>query len=328
MPPYNAYELNEQLVTTMHRLYPQFRSLSIIVTGEPGTGKSTVAASCPVPAGTIRMALDGEDSMEFLDAGPDGNEFFSPNRHTFRMTRLAFPDIGKLGQVYRAILHPTAQQKNRYGALLIDNIAVFQDQITAWLVGNAGQPEQIRALYKEMEAPPKTLPVDSQIRQWASFQDPGFWSAPKALVTRLFLACRQAGIHFIGTTETKNVWENYNKPGAKIVGQKAKVWDVWYRYTQMILILTRDVNTHNPPTATLSPYQPKMRFQNMRPKFTMDWPSFIAEIAASAERTEQEVPPEFQVRSSDLIEEDEITQTQAAIHLGGEVVRDEEEPRE
>lgn len=310
MPPakmlqYNAVELYDQLQATMKHMYPSFSSFATIFNGEPGAGKSTLIAAVPHPKDTMRLVLDMEDSMGFLDGTPEGQDIYTPNRQTFQMRRIKFPDLPTVAKAYRAIIYPEEDknQKYKYGSLGIDNIAVFQDVILRWLINNADSPALVKQMWEKFDLI-KVLPVDSSIKKWANYQDPGIWNPIKSIGSALVLACRKKEIYFVATTESTNVWENYNQAGAKIVGRKAKIWDSWYRYTDMVMTLTRDVNSRNAPMAELSRFQPKMRLQNMNPKFKMDWPNLIHEIEESEKRTDIEIPEEFRIKDLGLTEAD------------------------
>jgi hypothetical protein len=302
---YDPYELHNKLQTVMKRMYPGFSSIAAILTGEPGTGKSTVIASAPLPPNTKRLIFDMEGSMDYLDAGPEGMDIYTPNRQTFSMVRVKFPSIEAIAKGYRAVAHPEEDknQKYRYGSLGIDNIAKFQEALLQWLINNAKDAGLVRAMWTKFDLL-KVLPVDSAIQKWANFQDGGIWYPLRSIATAIVLACKANGVYFLSTSETRNVWVNYNQPGAAIIGTTAKIWKTWYQNTDFVLSLTRDVNSRNAPMGELSKFQPKMRLQNLNPKFKMDWEGFIHELELAETRTEKEIPEEYRVKDMNITEDD------------------------
>ena len=143
--------------------------------------------------------------------------------------------------------------------------------------------KKIRELYKSFGTV-NSLPFDSQIKRWTHQKDPGFWSAAKALPKALIMTAMKNKVHLIGTSEEANIWKNYGNSNAKVIGKRAKIWDVFFRYFDAVLMLQRDINTTNPPWAQLNPLQPKLRLQGFNPRWQMDWAGFSEELAASLER--------------------------------------------
>lgn len=295
---YNSTTLHERLMKAFTDRYPGFRAMRFVFSSEPGGGKSTLLASVPVPTGKMRIYMDGEDSAAYLDNGENGVDVYTPNRQQFRMKRKAFPTLNEYALLYQTIL----KKPETVGAVCIDNAAIFQDMITMFLMENAAKPQTIRDLYAAFNAT-GGLVNDGLIRTWSYNQDGNFWRAAKEIVKQLLLLCSKNCIHLLASTEEGNVWQNYGKKEAAIIGKKAKIWDVWYRYTDAIISLQREINSRKPPMGQLYPNQPKMRLQGFNPKFQMDWEGFIAELEASAKRTEADIPKEYRVEFAALTEE-------------------------
>jgi hypothetical protein len=286
-------------MATFRERYPNFRSMRMIFSGEPGSGKSVVLASVPVPTGKRRVAMDNEDSMAYLD-NKDKGDIYTPNRQQFSMVRTAFPDLETYGKYFQAV-----KKQDNVGAYLIDNIAIFQDIIKSTMINLAPNAVELRRVFRLFDAE-SVLPNNGLISKvWPYNQDGNFWTCAKEIPKQIILLCMKKEIHFLGSTEEGNVWQDYGKPNAKIVGKKAKIWDAWYRYTDMVISLKRDVNSHNPPVGQLYPNQPKMRLQGFNPSFTMDWPGFIAELKAANQRTEVEVPESARVNTGPEVFEEE-----------------------
>jgi hypothetical protein len=302
MIAYNAAELHTELLGAMHRMYPAFRSLKVVVAGPTGSGKSTLLASIPVPAGKKRLVLDNEDSMAFLDNGPTGQDIYTPRRQRFAMERYPFATVRDYATAYGTIVN----QPETVGAVLIDNLAVMQDTIVDTLLKIAGHPkawEHFKDLMGRFDIPASALPHEKTVQKWV-FQKPGeFWYVAKLIPKQIIMACGRAGIHILVASEQSNIWEKYGTSDQKLVGKRAKVWDVWERYMDSIIVLERNPNTTNPPFGTINPMQPKMRMQGMNAKWVMDWPGFIKEINEAATREEAEIPKEAQVEVAVLTEE-------------------------
>lgn len=306
---YNSNTLNEELGTAFRNFYPSFRALRMIVSSYPGGGKSTLLASVPVLDGYTRETFDHEDSMAFLDAGETGTDVYAPRRQQFRMHRVTYPTLADYADVYERIA-----KGEKIGAVCIDNIAIFQDELKATIMRLATNPPALRALFKRFDVDSQ-LPVDGLTKNWARYQDGAFWAALKLIPRQIITICNKHNVHFIGATEEGNVWENYGQTNAKITGKKAKIWDAWYRYTDVVLSLSREVNTTNPPKAQLYPGMPKNRLQGMNPSWTMDWSNFIVEINAANKRTSAAIPAEAMVDMVAVTGDDDIKEATSTLDV-------------
>ena len=296
---YNSNELNTKLMTAIRSRYPNFRTWRIILSGPSGSGKSTAAASFPIEDGKQRIVLDHEDSMSFIDAGEDGIDVYTPNKQRFRMKRLVFPTLAEYANIHQVI----EKGNSNIGALIIDNVAIFQANIINMLTVYSANPGQLREVYKKFGIS-HLLPSDRSIQKWGEQKDPSFWDRAKELPRSIIMNAMKNNVHIIVTTEEANVWENYGSPGAKVIGRKAKIWDVWYKYFDMVIMLNRDINTRKPPTGNINPLQPKMRLQGFNPKWTMDWEGFTNELVSSLDRNEPEIPEESKVQIKQTYEEE------------------------
>lgn len=287
---YKADDLYSRMMAAFRAKYPQFETLRMIVSGEVGSGKSVVLAAFPVEGDKKRVVLDMEDSMAYLDAGPDGNDIYTRRRQSFRMNRKSFPEVTDLANFYQAI----KKNPEEIGVLAIDNIAVLQETISSWALSSAADYNALKTVFSKMDAA-SALPNPGLVRAvWSKGPDPSFWSAIQALPKALMLMCMKSGVHFIASTEEGNVWQNYGTQNAKVIGKKAKMWQVWFRYVDTVVSLQRDVNKTDPPKGQLFPYQPKLRIQGLNPSWTMDWEGFITELENSIDRTEGDIPEEAQ----------------------------------
>lgn len=296
---YNADQLHVDLMKTFQDRYPGFRAMRFIFSSVPGGGKSTVLASVPIPKDKKRICMDNEDSMAYLDAGPDGIDILTPNRLQFRMHRKAFPTLEDYSKYYQGI-----KKGSDAGAFCIDNIAIMQDLIVQWMSENTSNYQKMHSMFASFDAVSSLPNAGIVTKVWARGADGSFWAAAKAIPRQIILTCIKQGVHFLGTTEEGNVWEGYGTPSAKITGKKAKLWDVWLRYTDAVISLTRNVNSREAPMGELYANQPKMRLQGMNPRFPMDWERFVKEIEASAKRSEKDIPEEFRVKEKQNLYED------------------------
>lgn len=296
---YNANQINDRILKAMQVKYPNFKAFRFIVSSSPGQGKSTLLASVPTPENTQRLVLDNEDSMAYLDAGREGEDIYTPTRQQFKMIRKAFPELADYASYYKTV----KSKPEKIGALVIDNIAILQDILVSYAVNNAANTNDIVNMWSEFDQA-QVLPHPNLMRNWANTQDGRFWQCVKAIPAALLLVCMKNGVHFIGSTEEGNVWQNYGKPGAKIIGKKAKIWDKWYQYTDFVISLKRDPNSHEPPIGSLYPNQPKMRLQNMNPSWVMDWEGFASELEESNKREGIAIPAEYQIKMEEEVMEE------------------------
>ena len=298
---YNAYALNERLMRAFQARDPNFRALRMIFSSEPGGGKSTVLASVPVAAGKQRLIFDNEDSMAYLDGGKDGVDVYTPRRQQFAMIRMVMPSLWDYARYFRAL---KADPEGRIGAVGIDNLSMLQDLIKQTLVQEASNPAQLLELFKAFDAA-TALPNLGLVRKWASASQPGpeFWATAKVIPQQIMLTCMKLGIHLVMSTEQGNVWEGYGTDKAKVVGKKAKIWDVWYRYTDLVVSLKRDLNSTHPPRGMLFINQPKNRLQGLNPSWQMAWEGFIGELEEASERTSVDIPEEAKVVYQEQVED-------------------------
>ena len=124
----------QKLMDTIHSKYPNFQTWRIIMAGSVGSGKSVAAASFPTPEDKIRLVLDFEDSMAFIDAGEDGKDIYTPRKQRFAMRRLIYPTLHQIAEVLNTL------GDGEVGVLVLDNIAVFQDNIVQALQAYSDNP--------------------------------------------------------------------------------------------------------------------------------------------------------------------------------------------
>jgi hypothetical protein len=296
---YNADELHKKLMGTIRSQYPNFNTFRMIFAGASGCGKSTVCASFPVSK--KRIIFDGEDSMAFLDAGLEGTDVYTPRKQRFRMQRIAYPTIRDYATIFKEI----ETGKSDAGMLGIDNVTIFQDLIVDTLKKGAKAPKALRDLYSDFGLT-KALPSDKQISKWEYQEDPSFWQSAKAIPKALIMSAMKNRIHLVVTTEEANVWENYGSPNAKVIGKKAKIWDVWFKYFDVVIMLDRNVNSTDPPRGKINPLQPKIRLQGFNPSWRMDWIGFIQELELALKRDEPDIPEELKVDVNPVYEEEAV----------------------
>jgi hypothetical protein len=296
---YNAHDLYSQLMDTIQEKYPNFSTWRFVYSGSVGSGKSVVAASFPIPDDKIRYVMDGENSMQFIDAGIDGEDVYTPRKQRFRMKRVVYPTI----RDYETLYNEIKGGESNIGVLTIDNVAIFQELLVDVCNKGASSPQLLRNLFKSLGAA-TSLPFDKMIRKWGENKTPDFWTAAKAIPKALIMEAMKQGIHIIATTEESNVWQNYGSSDARVIVKKAKIWDLWFRYFDAVIMLDRDVNTTNPPRGKMNPLQPKLHLQGFNPSWVMDWNGFIAELKTSLDREELEIPEHTKVKTQNVYEEE------------------------
>jgi DNA polymerase III delta prime subunit len=304
---YDADVLYKRLMEAVNNEAP-----TLIFSGPPGAGKSTVLAAVPVEKGKERRVYDHENSMKSLDGGLAGIDLYSRRHQRFRMNRKRFPKL----EDYATLFSELKTGKHSLGAIMIDNIVLFQEQMSSAMNALCLTPPKLKELFGKFDVPAGVFPHDKIIMGWRERADAKFWDVLKQPFAKLLLACQRENVMFVGSTEEGNIWENYGQTGQRIIGKKAKVLDVWLRYSDGVIFLKRDANAADAPRGSINPAQPKMRLQGLNPSWVMDWPSFIGELEAAQTRLNEEIPAEARV-STDIVSDEpegqiEMPQTRKA----------------
>jgi hypothetical protein len=105
----------------------------------------------------------------------------------------------------------------------------------------------------------------------------------KSIIGGILVEFRRHNVDVMVTSESKNVWHNYGKRDGKILGQTAKLWDPWFQYADLLLVLERIKGDRNDGTAQLTPwptakldtFSPKSSIPGIAPEFVFkDWSVF------------------------------------------------------
>lgn len=194
-------------------------------------------------------------------------------------------------------------RKFAHDVLIVDNVAIFQDELYIMLAQKADALKVARALSGVYER--NRLFLDTR---FSSTNSSDFYPFLKNVLKALLLACRRSGITVIATTESKNVWKNYGsrdpKKKPKIMGQTARALDPWFQFSDVLLVLSRiegDRDSGNAklkpwPTATLDTFNVKCSLPGVAPKFEFpNWEVFWQmiekrDVPDAAKFAEVEIP--------------------------------------
>lgn len=219
------------------------RTFSIVLAGEPGSGKTvTMASFVPRNADSAsRLIIDMEfrlESYSSSDHGKEGDDaaalLFDVTRYPGGYSTISMKDFINLRRVITG-------SDNKPAVIGIDNIALFQDEMQGWcataqkageLAGAFGVREQFSTFLKFNFKP----------------GEPNWWKLMQSVCKQFLIDCKQHGVNFVGTTELKNVWVNYGKRGRdpktgqqyqKIVGKTSKMWKNWLQLSDAVWVLSR-----------------------------------------------------------------------------------------
>lgn len=168
-------------------------------------------------------------------------------------------DAGNLRTLYRDI----TEGEFFYDVLIVDNATMWQEELFSMMA----EKQEALAVAKAFEGVynRNRLFLDHRFKP----TDPGgYYTLLKSVIRALLLACRKNGVDVILTCESKNVWQNYGQRGAKILGQTAKVWDPWFQFADLLLVLNRIEGSREDGTAKLSTY-PTAQFDTFNVKASL-----------------------------------------------------------
>lgn len=167
-----------------------------------------------------------------------------------------------------------------YNVLCIDNLAMLQGVLMSLMQEKKAALEIAKAIglvYQE-----NRLFLDTRFR---AVDAGGMYTLLKSTIKWFLMTCKRAGVDVISTTESHNVWVNYGRKGAQILGRKTKALDPWIQFADLCVLLDRTEGSREkgtarlvgPPRATLDPFNPKHSLPGVAPEFVMDnWESFWA----------------------------------------------------
>ena len=230
-----------------------------------GQGKTVAALSYTKPGAdeTRRLVLDGEERADRYYGEKD-----DPDTLRFAFDKIELPKTAL--EIVEEILECVGD----YDVVVFDNATWFQNQLVAF----ASSKDSATKLAK-------LLGIEAQSRTFLKYRfnptTPAYYKLIKDAIGELLRRILRSGASFIATAEAKNVWRNYGTRDQRIVGQTAKLLDPWFQFADVVLELTRNVETDGTitvqaaPVAQLDPLNPKCSLPGLPAKFTFDnWDAF------------------------------------------------------
>lgn len=244
-----------------------------ILSGDFGSGKTMTALSF-VPHGhdekvqVNRIVVDPEiRSDNYLSK--DGQDHPTMNMFGFRQVNKARLTGPQFFGLMKMIHDRNWGDKGKPDVIIIDDTAKVQEIMTDYWQ-NVDACKATAALYGKDK--------DRVFGYWKP-KDPGVTAFFKVLFEEFILDMKEQDITVIITSPLHNIWENYgsnerdenNKPKMKIVGQSAKVWDVWQKMTDVIWDLSFDLK-NKVPLVQMDPFIRKASLPGVPEEFL--WPGW------------------------------------------------------
>lgn len=283
-----------------------------LLSGGYGSGKSVTALSYkpkdkPNPK---RLVIDKEVRSIRYQAQAHGHDKDVPEALLFSFD--LYPDNSGIIEVQDfANLVKQIREGNGPDVLIIENMAMFQDDVTGWCQDASGTRKVLEALNMAKQ--------HENFLRYRFSQDPYWRNLLKQIVREFLLTCKRAGIDVVITTELRNEWQNYGakgydkdgKPLQRIIGKTAKVWDFVLQIADTCWILKRNIGAiTDKPAISIDPLNPKLSIVGVPATFTFDGWDKIWEyerkrgVLSSEDFSKVEIPePEFREGDPDSDED-------------------------
>lgn len=256
------------------------RTIGAVLGGAPGSGKTvTMVAFMTTKAIDSQQKVDGQTKRLIIDmearahayrAQDYGLETDDPAKLLFAFD--VYPEVDVITADQFVFLFESIKAgRVKPDMIGIDNIVLFQDEISGWC-----QEKSIAASLVEAAG------IKHKFRMFLDYNwkvgEPNWYRLMKSVLKEFLMELRRKGINFVGTTELKNVWQNYGKKGydtdgqpfQRIVGKSASLWDPWLQICDTVWNLTRKTQANKlqaRPTIELDRFVPKCSIVGVPPQF-------------------------------------------------------------
>jgi len=244
--------------------------------GTPGSGKtlSMVAFTTMKASDTQnqvkRLIIDMEARAHAYCAQDYGLEIDDPAKLLFAFD--VFPEVDVItAEQFIFLFDGIKAGRIKPDMLGIDNIVLFQDEMAGWC-----QEKNVAASLLEVAG------VKHKFKMFLDYNwkvgEPNWYRLMKSVLKEFLMELRRKSINFVGTTELKNVWQNYGKKGydadgqpfQRIVGKSASLWDPWLQICDTVWNLSRNTQANKlqtSPTIELDRFVPKCSIVGIPPQF-------------------------------------------------------------
>ena len=251
-----------------------------LLAGQPGSGKSLTGLSYhPLNATTTkRIVINMEGRIAAYRSEEygviDGTD--SPDKLLFSC-EIYPPEPEQISaRTFIDLYAGIKSGKIKPDMVMIDNIVLFQDEFCGWCQTAADMTKLTDAAN-----------ITAKFKMFLGYNfrvgEPMWWKCMKTVIREFLMDLRAKKIAFIGTTELKNVWENYGVKGKdaagnqlqRIKGKSANLWDCWLQICDATWNLSR-LDKNNELTVTpqieLDRFAPKSSIVGVPPTFRFkDW---------------------------------------------------------
>ena len=265
-----------------------------------GQGKTVALVSYYHPhKDTMRRLIIDEEGRSRQYRAPNGKD--DPEQLLFSFDYFheiygALLEDGELtAQALIQLYENIRDGKFPYDCLLVDNAAMFQDDIRLLLLDPTHGKANAMALAKAFRSVyAKHAPfLDYKFKPTDNV---GIYGMVKSVIEELLRMCQRRDLDVLVATESKNVWQDYGTRNMKILGQTAKLLEPWMKYADFAYELSRTTGSREEGTAHLiavpwartDTFNPKNSLPGLPPKFEMAWPTFWEHVLSRHVTTDEE----------------------------------------
>jgi hypothetical protein len=192
-----------------------------------------------------------------------------------------------------------------YNVLLIDDAAMFQDEIRMLLLGGQAQAKKLASAFRGV-AQKHALFLN---HRYKTSDNVSIYTLLKSILDELLLACRKRDIDVMVATEKKNVWDKYGTKDMRILGQTAKILEPFMKYADFSYEMSRTVGDRQKgkaklvavPWVNIDTFNPKNSLPGLKPRFEFTWEEFWRQVESRGVTTQEQLD-EVKVKAAEIPE--------------------------
>ncbi len=247
--------------------------------GEFGSGKTNTSASFIPPNWTAGIQV----KRDFIDpemrsgtyASKDGIDHPALNLWGIRQINKVRLSGAQMLKYMTYINKKDYSERSKPDVLILDDTAKIQDIMTEFWQDrkNAEETARLYGLHTHRVFSFTWKPKDA-----------GTTSFFKTLFEEFLLDLKEQDIYVVVTSPLHNLYADYGTKEQRVIGQSAKVWDVWQKLTDVIWIFDMPLGAKM-PTVSMDPFIKKAALPGIPESFT--WPGWETIWKWHEERTYQ-----------------------------------------